>query len=243
MIDRHDNSVNRPIRRHPLVAAMLVNMVLLCAASWADQPVALSPPTLDAPKTAGPLQRIVVSGGCFWGVQAVFEHLVGVKKAVAGYAGGEKGTARYLVVSTGRTGHAESVEVSYDPQEVTLGRILQVFFSVAHDPTELNRQGPDVGTQYRSSIFYSDDSQRQIASAYIEQLNRAKVFSRPIVTRLDPLQGFYPAEDYHQDYLLKNPDQPYIVCNDIPKIRAFQRLLPDLYVGRPVTLASAGRSP
>jgi peptide-methionine (S)-S-oxide reductase len=190
---------------------------------------------VDNPKAAGPLQTAVVAGGCFWGVQGVFEHLNGVHRVVSGYAGGEKSTAEYEVVSGGQTGHAESVQITFDPNEVSYGQILQVFFSVAHDPTQLNRQGPDSGTQYRSSIFYADDSQKKIADAYIAQLGKTGAFHRPIVTRVDPLKGFYAAEDYHQDYLLIHPNDGYIVYNDLPKIRNFQHTLPTLYRGKPVT--------
>jgi peptide-methionine (S)-S-oxide reductase len=193
-------------------------------------------PQVDNPKTSGPLQTAVIAGGCFWGVQGVFEHVRGVKKVLSGYAGGEKSTAQYEVVSSGRTGHAESVQIVFDPKEVSYGELLQVYFSVAHDPTELNRQGPDIGTQYRSNIFYSDDSQKKIAEAYIAQLDKAKLFRRPIATRVDPLKGFYAAEDYHQDFLIKNPRWPYIVVNDIPKIQALQKVFPVYYQGQPVTV-------
>jgi peptide-methionine (S)-S-oxide reductase len=169
-------------------------------------------------------------------VQGVFEHLHGVRRVLSGYAGGEQGTAEYETVSTGRTGHAESVQITFDPQQVSYGEILQVFFSVAHDPTQLNRQGPDTGTQYRSAIFYGDDAQKQIAEAYIAQLQKTGAFHRPIVTRVDPLQGFYAAEGYHQDFLLHNPSDPYIVFNDLPKIRNFQKTLPALYAAKPVTV-------
>jgi len=190
-------------------------------------------PAVDNPKAAGPLQTAVIAGGCFWGVQGVFEHVRGVKKVLSGYAGGEKSTAQYELVSSGRTGHAESVQIVFDPKEVSYGELLQVYFSVAHDPTELNRQGPDKGTQYRSNIFYSDESQKKIALAYVAQLEKAKIFSRPIVTRLDPLKGFYTAEDYHQDFLIKNPRLPYIVINDLPKIQNLKKVFPVYYRGQP----------
>ncbi len=172
-------------------------------------------------------------------MQGVFEHLTGVHRVVSGYAGGERGTASYEVVSGGNTGHAESVQVTFDPQEVSYGQILQVFFSVVHDPTQLNRQGPDSGTQYRSSIFYADDSQKKVADAYIAQLSKTGAFHGTIVTRVDPLKGFYPAEAYHQDFLLHNPTYPYIVINDLPKIRNFKQTLPALYRDKPVTLTAA----
>jgi peptide-methionine (S)-S-oxide reductase len=194
------------------------------------------PPAIDNPKAAGAPQTAVLSGGCFWGVQGVFEHVRGVRKVLSGYAGGERSTADYETVSSGRTGHAESVQITFDPAEVSYGELLQVFFSVVHDPTQLNRQGPDTGTQYRSEIFYADESQEKIAQAYIAQLEKAKVFSRAIETRVDPLKGFYPAEQYHQDYLLHNPTNPYIVYNDLPKIENLRRLFPNYYQGQAVTI-------
>ncbi len=171
----------------------------------------------------------VFSGGCFWGVEAVFKHVKGVTKVVSGYAGGAADTAHYEIVSTGTTGHAESVQVTYDPSKVSYDDLLKVFFFVAHDPTELNRQGPDSGTQYRSSIFYENDAQKKMADDYIAQLDRKHAFSKPIVTKVVPLAGFYPAEDYHQNYLELHPDQPYIVYNDLPKLERFQKDLPGLY--------------
>jgi peptide-methionine (S)-S-oxide reductase len=171
----------------------------------------------------------VLAGGCFWGVDAVFKHVKGVKQVVSGYSGGDSKTAEYEVVSTGRTGHAESVKITFDPSKVTYSQLLRVFFSVATDPTQLNRQGPDVGTQYRSVIFYVSDEQKQIALAYIEQLNKARVFSGPIVTQVVPFDRFYAAEPYHQDYLAQHPDDPYIVYNDLPKLRALQKEFPGSY--------------
>jgi peptide-methionine (S)-S-oxide reductase len=171
----------------------------------------------------------VFSGGCFWGVDAVFKHVKGVNKVVSGYAGGAANTAQYETVSTGKTGHAESVQVTYDPSKVSYDDLLKVFFLVAHDPTELNRQGPDSGTQYRSSIFYESDAQKKMADDYIAQLDQKHAFSGPIVTKVVPLTGFYPAEDYHQNYLELHPDQPYIVFNDLPKLEQFQKDLPGLY--------------
>jgi peptide-methionine (S)-S-oxide reductase len=202
----------------------------------AEAPVVIPAAAYDVPKAPGPLQTAVLSGGCFWGVQGVFEHLIGVHQVLSGYAGGAKNTASYEVVSSGSTGHAESVQITYDPQQVSYGQILQVYFSVAHNPTQLNRQGPDVGTQYRSAIFYANDVQKKVAESYIAQLGKASAFGGPIVTQLTPLQGFYPAEGYHQDYLLLNPTNPYIVYNDLPKIRNFQRLLPVLYQAKAVTV-------
>jgi peptide-methionine (S)-S-oxide reductase len=208
------------------------------AACAAEAPVAIPAAATDLPKAAGPEQTAVLSGGCFWGVQGVFEHLGGVRRVISGYAGGERSSASYETVSTGSTGHAESVQITFDPSKVSYGEILQVFFSVAHDPTQLNRQGPDTGTQYRSEIWYANDSQKKVADAYIAQLGKTGAFHSAIVTRVDPLKGFYPAEGYHQDYLLHNPSNPYIAFNDLPKIRNFQRLLPTLYRDKPVTVAA-----
>jgi peptide-methionine (S)-S-oxide reductase len=192
----------------------------------------LPPPTQDVAASSAATQTAVFAGGCFWGVEAVFRHTKGVKSAVSGYAGGPAGSATYESVSTGRTGHAESVLVTYDPKQVSYGTLLQVFFSVAHDPTELNRQGPDVGTQYRSAIFTADDEQGRVARAYIAQLDAGKAYPRPIVTEVTPLAKFYPAEAYHQDYLARHPDQPYIVYNDLPKLAQLQRQYPSWYVGK-----------
>jgi peptide-methionine (S)-S-oxide reductase len=222
-------------RFHASAAAVLLTMAGLFSGCSAG-PVPIPAPAVDSPKASGPLQVAVLAGGCFWGTQGVFEHLTGVKRVLSGYAGGAKETAQYETVSDGFSGHAESVQILFDPQQVSYGQILQVFFSVAHDPTQLNRQGPDSGTQYRSAIFYADDTQKKIAQAYIAQLQKSGAFRSSIVTRVDPLQGFYPAEDYHQDYLLRNPRDTYIVFNDLPKIRAFQRVLPALYQGEPVTV-------
>jgi peptide-methionine (S)-S-oxide reductase len=200
----------------------------------AEAPVVIAPPAIDNPKTAGPTQTAVLSGGCFWGVQGVFEHVRGVQRVIAGYAGGDKATAQYETVSSGTTGHAESVKITFDPAQISFGQILQIAFSVVYDPTQLNRQGPDVGSQYRSEIFYADDTQKRIAEAYIDQLDKSHAFARAIVTRVDPLRGFYAAEGYHQDYLIHNPSVPYIAFNDIPKLENFKRTFPELYSGRPV---------
>jgi peptide-methionine (S)-S-oxide reductase len=184
---------------------------------------------IGAAKTA---QTAVVAGGCFWGIQAVFEHVKGVISATSGYTGGDANTAQYEVVGTGETGHAESVKIVYDPSQITYGQLLRVFFSVAHDPTQSNRQGPDVGSQYRSVLFYANDEQKQIAEAYIAQLTQAKIFSHPIVTQVVPLKVFYPAEAYHQDYAAHHPDNPYIVYNDAPKVAHLQQEFPALYTGK-----------
>ncbi len=207
----------------------------------AETAVVIPPPATDASAAAGTLQTAVLAGGCFWGVQAVFQHTKGVTKALSGYAGGQKDTAHYEMVGTGRTGHAESVSITYDPQQISYGKILQIYFSVAHNPTELNRQGPDFGTQYRSAIFYADDEQKRIASAYIAQLQAAHVFGSPIVTKLEPLSGFYPAEDYHQDFLVLHPSYPYIVFNDLPKLENLKQAFPDYYRATPVTVMASSR--
>jgi peptide-methionine (S)-S-oxide reductase len=196
--------------------------------------VIIAPPALDNPKAPGPPQTAVLAGGCFWGVQGVFEHVRGVQKVIAGYAGGDSVSADYETVSSGTTGHAESVKIVFDPAQVSYGQLLQVAFSVVHDPTQLNRQGPDVGSQYRSAVFYADETQKKIAEAYISQLEKAHAYSRTIVTRVDPLKGFYAAEAYHQDYLYYNPNVPYIAVFDIPKVENFKRTFPELYSGRPV---------
>jgi peptide-methionine (S)-S-oxide reductase len=191
-------------------------------------------PTLDDIKLAGKPQTAVLAGGCFWGMQAVFEHLKGVRRVLAGYSGGSAATAHYAMVGGGTTGHAESVQIIFDPRELSYGDILRVYFSVAHDPTELNRQGPDEGVRYRSQIFYADARQQAIAQAYIAQLQQAGMFPQPIVTQLAPLKGFYRAENYQQDFLVRNTDYDYIVQNDLPKIANLQRLYPQLYRAQPV---------
>ena len=195
--------------------------------------VAIPSPSVDAPlaPTKGQ-QTAVLAGGCFWGIQAVFERLKGVIRATSGYSGGSADTAQYEKVSTGRTGHAEAVQVTYDPSQISYGQILKVFFSVAHDPTQLNQQGPDVGTQYRSAIFYSSDEQKKIEEAYVEQLNRAKVFPKTIATQIVGLKAFYPAEDYHQGYADNHPENLYIVINDLPKVEHLQKQFPELYVDK-----------
>jgi peptide-methionine (S)-S-oxide reductase len=195
-----------------------------------------SPLVDTAPAEATRPQVAVFAGGCFWGLQGMFEHVRGVNKVVAGYAGGDKATAHYEMVGTETTGHAESVEITFDPKQVSYGQLLRLFFSVAHDPTQLNRQGPDSGPSYRSEIFFASPAQERIAHAYVRQLTEAKVFPLPIVTKIEPLKAFYPAEDYHQDYLIHHPTQPYIVFNDIPKIEALKRTYPSLYREQPVML-------
>lgn len=227
-----------------LAALMLIPLFGFTASivKAAEPAVAISPPTVDqAAPAGGVLQTAVLAGGCFWGMQAVYQHTKGVTQAVSGYAGGQKDTAHYEEVGTGRTGHAESVSVTFDPQQISYGKILQIYFSVAHNPTELNRQGPDSGTQYRSAIFFANDDQKRIASAYIAQLGQAHAFSAPIVTKLEPLAGFYPAEDYHQDFAVVHPNYPYIVFNDLPKVDNLKRLFADVYRDTPVTVMAANR--
>ena len=215
----------------PVLAIVGIIGMLGCNAATAA--VKIPDPAVDAPlATAKGEQTMVVSGGCFWGIQAVFQHVKGVKRATSGYAGGAANTAHYEMVSSGRTGHAESVQVIFDPSRITYGQLLKVFFSVAHDPTELNRQGPDTGTQYRSAIFYSDPDQQRIAQAYIDQLNQAKVFPDPIVTEVVALNAFYPAEGYHQDYATLHPNEPYIMINDLPKVANLRKEFPNLYLSK-----------
>jgi peptide-methionine (S)-S-oxide reductase len=236
-----NTTAGRTMRVSPLrrAALLLCTFALTACAFGAEPATVIPPPAVDNPKTAGPLQTAVLAGGCFWGVQGVYQHVRGVRSVLSGYAGGEKSTAQYHTVGTGRTGHAESVQIQFDPQQVSYGELLQIYFSVAHDPTQLNRQGPDTGTQYRSTIFYTDDSQKKIAQAYIAQLDKAKVFDRPIVTTVSPNTGFYVAEDYHQDYLVRNPNNPYIVFNDLPKVRNLEKMFPKAWRTTPVTAFAA----
>jgi peptide-methionine (S)-S-oxide reductase len=215
---------------------LLLSAALLICGMTAAQSVTLPDSALDTASanlisTAGnpQSQTIVLAGGCFWGIQAVFQHLKGVSQAVSGYAGGSADTARYDMVSSGTTGHAESVQITYDPARISLGKILKVYFSVAHDPTELNRQGPDSGSQYRSEIFFTTPEQEKIAKAYIKQLQKAAVFSAPIVTKVEFLQDFYAAEGYHQNFAALHPNNPYIVINDLPKVAKLQKEFPELY--------------
>jgi len=226
----------------------LVGLAALAGVSFsatsAEEAHKIPPPALDEPAAAANSEVAVVAGGCFWGVQGVFQHVDGVVSAVSGYDGGAASTAHYDMTSRGDTGHAESVRITYDPHKITYGRILQIFFSVAHDPTEFNRQGPDDGTQYRSAIFPSDAEQARVAKAYIGELDQAHAFAAPIVTTIETGRTFFPAEAYHQDFLAKNPGYPYIVINDLPKIQALKRLFPDLYRADPVLVgAKSSASP
>ncbi|MGH6878388.1 MAG: peptide-methionine (S)-S-oxide reductase MsrA [Rhizomicrobium sp.] len=231
-------TIRKWISPAPLLAAVLLLSGSCAVANEGAKP--LPAPLVDeAMAAAGATETAVLSGGCFWGMQGLFEHVRGVREVVAGYSGGAAATAQYELVSTGTTGNAESVKIVFDPKAITYGQILRVFFSVAHDPTELDRQGPDTGSQYRSDIFYRNPGQEKVARAYIAQLTRARTFEAPIVTRVDRLTGFYPAESYHQDYLIHNPGSPYIVVNDLPKIANLKAIYPALYRENPVRLAAA----
>jgi peptide-methionine (S)-S-oxide reductase len=220
---------------------MLAVLAIRNTSAAAEGGRALPAPMVDLPPGQTTSAVVVLAGGCFWGVQGVFQHVNGVTSAVSGYAGGDKRTADYESVSLGTTRHAESVQVSYDPRQISYGRLLQIFFSVAHDPTQLNRQGPDTGTQYRTAIFPASAEQAEVAKAYIAQLDQAHAFKKPIVTKIEPDRPFYPAENYHQDYLTRNPRAPYIAINDLPKIEDLKRIFPELYRATPV-LVAAGHS-
>lgn len=224
-------------------ALLTITLGVICAI-WqpfgraAEVATIIAPPALDTPAAStSTSQTAVIAGGCFWGIQGVFQHVKGVRKVVSGYAGGEKSTADYDQVSSGKTGHAESVQITFDPKEVSYGKLLQIYFSVAHDPTKLNRQGPDTGTQYRSAIFYADETQKNIAQAYVNQLNKSHAFPHEIVTRIDPIKTFYPAEGYHQDFLARNPTHSYILVNDLPKVRNLKMTFPNDYREKPVLTA------
>ena len=226
----------------PLYLVMAAAAIAVATPFWSSHASAGDldkqiPAAASDPANPAASEVAVLAGGCFWGQQGLFEHVKGVTKVVAGYAGGERATAHYALVSTSTTGHAESVQVTFDPHQVTFGQILRIYFSVAHDPTELNRQGPDEGTQYRSEVFAASPQQEAAAKAYIAQLDGAHVFSSPIATRVEPLKAFYAAEDYHQDYLVQNLDDSYIRINDLPKIAALKQVWPDFYRARPVLLA------
>jgi peptide-methionine (S)-S-oxide reductase len=224
-----------------LLALPLATGVLHMAQAQAASPAqALPPPKIDvAMPAAGKTETAVLSGGCFWGIQGVFEHVKGVNKVYSGYSGGPGSAAQYELVSTGTTGHAESVQIVFDPQEISYGEVLRIFFSVATDPTQVNMQFPDEGPQYRGEIFYADPDQKRVAEAYIRQLNEAHAFRKPIATRVDPLKGFFKAEDYHQDYLVRHPSQPYIATYDIPKVVMLREVFPERYVAKPTLVFSA----
>ncbi|MQA30745.1 MAG: peptide-methionine (S)-S-oxide reductase MsrA [Luteitalea sp.] len=218
---------------------VLAGLAIRSGPAAAEGPRALPMPAADLAPGQATSAVAVLAGGCFWGVQGVFQHVQGVTSAVSGYAGGEKRTAEYDRVGSGTTGHAEAVQVTYDPRQISYGRLLHIFFSVVHDPTELNRQGPDIGPQYRSAIFPLDAEQAEVAKAYIAQLDQAQAFKKAIVTRIEPDRPFYPAESYHQDFLTRNPRNPYIAINDLPKIEDLKGIFPDLYRAVPVLVAGA----
>jgi len=231
---------------HPMRLPLMLSALALAAAAVfcfsppaaAESAVVVPAPATDAAPSAA-TETAVLAGGCFWGVQGVFQHVQGVSAAVSGYSGGNANTAKYEAVGSGSTGHAESVSISFDPKKISYGKLLQIYFSVAHDPTELNRQGPDRGTQYRSTIFPANAEQARVAKAYIAQLNQAKTFGKPLATTVEPLKAFYPAEAYHQDFLTLNPNYPYIVINDLPKVDNLKRLFPDVYQVKPVLVGTA----
>jgi peptide-methionine (S)-S-oxide reductase len=226
--------MNIPFRKHCAALAAAFGLLAAGAAQARESAFIIPPPAVDPSKDPALQEKAVIAGGCFWGVQAVFQHVKGVTNAVSGYAGGKAGMANYDAVSSGRTGHAEAVEITYDPKQISYGQLLQIYFSVAHDPTQLNRQGPDSGTQYRSTVFPSDDSQRKVAEAYIAQLNQTGVYPKTLTTTVEPLQAFYPAEGYHQDYLVRHPYSMYIMVNDIPKVENLAKTFPDRYRDKPV---------
>ena len=221
---------------------LLAGLAIINYPAAAEAARALPLPAVDLPPAQASSAVVVLAGGCFWGVQGVFQHVNGVTNAVSGYAGGDKKTADYEIVSTGTTRHAESVQVTYDPRQISYGRLLQIFFSVAHDPTELNRQGPDTGTQYRSAIFPLNEEQAEVAKAYIAQLDQMHAFKKAIATKIEPGRTFYPAEGYHKDFLTRNPTYPYIVINDLPKIADLKRILPEVYRAAPVLVAGVQSS-
>ncbi len=236
-----------PVAVRCAVGALLTVTMLLSGCAVATSPSTVAEDArvvpaalLDVPAGQAQSDVAILAGGCFWGVQAVFQHVTGVSQALSGYAGGSRATADYETVSSGETGHAEAVQITFDPQQVSYGHLLQIYFSVAHDPTELNRQGPDVGSQYRSAIFPTSGEQARVAQAYIDQLGQAAIFKAPIVTRIEPDKTFYPAEDYHQDFLTRNPTNPYIMINDLPKIENLKRIEPNLFRANPVLVAAAG---
>jgi peptide-methionine (S)-S-oxide reductase len=235
---------DRRFRRLSLIAALAVTALFTILAPWsapsaAEDAHVIPAPTIDEQATSSASEVAVLAGGCFWGVQGVFQHVAGVTRAVSGYAGGGADTAHYEMVGTGTTGHAESVQVTFDPSKISYGQILQIYFSVAHDPTELNYQGPDMGPQYRSAIFPASEEQAHVAKAYIAQLDAAHVFGDSIVTTIEPGRTFYPAEDYHQDFLALHPTYPYIVFNDLPKVENLKRVFPKLYRDDPVLVMAA----
>jgi peptide-methionine (S)-S-oxide reductase len=241
MTQAQSTSIENMIRRTGRAVILVTALIMASALDVrAQEGIEIPSPKLDESATSARSETAILAGGCFWGVQGVFQHVDGVSNAVSGYAGGDAQTAEYGAVGSGTTGHAEAVKVTYDPHKISYGRLLQIYFSVAHDPTQLNRQGPDKGTQYRSAIFPVNETQAQIAKAYIGQLDQAKVFDAAIVTRIEPGHSFYPAEGYHQDYLTLNPTSLYIVYNDLPKVANLKRIFADLYRDDPVLVSEAG---
>jgi peptide-methionine (S)-S-oxide reductase len=234
-----ETQMSSRLSRRVVVGGALLLVAGTGLATAAEQAFVIPPPAVDELTAAGPTEVAILAGGCFWGVQGVFQHIRGVSSAISGYAGGEEKTAHYQIVGGGGTGHAESVKISFDPRQISYGRILQIYFSVVHDPTQLNRQGPDVGMQYRSAIFPNSPEQAKVAKAYIAQLNQARSYSAAIVTKIEPGKEFYAAEDYHQDYLTLHPTNPYIVHNDLPKVENLKRVFPSLYRADPVLVASS----
>ncbi|MFJ3460631.1 peptide-methionine (S)-S-oxide reductase MsrA [Achromobacter spanius] len=238
-------STHPALRRLCAALATAGGLIASTAAPAAERAFIIPPPAAEqaanAVSSPASQEKAVIAGGCFWGVQAVFQLVKGVSNAVSGYAGGQANTANYNAVSGGRTGHAEAVEITYDPKQVSYGQLLQIYFSVAHDPTQLNRQGPDHGTQYRSAVFPANDSQRKVAEAYIAQLNKTGVYPKALATTIEPLQAFYPAEDYHQDYLVRNPNSMYIVINDVPKVENLAKTFPDAWRDKPVLVSAKDR--
>jgi len=230
--------MKRLVRLSAVLVGLLVVALAIRSHPAAETARVVPLPSIDLPPGDATSAVVVLAGGCFWGVQGVYQHVNGVINAVSGYAGGEKKTADYEMVSTGRTGHAESVQVTYDPRQISFGRVLQIFFSVVHDPTEVNRQGPDTGAQYRSAIFPLTAEQARVAQAYIAQLDQAHVFRKPIATKIEMDRAFYPAEAYHQDFLVRNPRYPYIAYNDLPKIDDLKRLLPEVYRASPALVSA-----
>jgi peptide-methionine (S)-S-oxide reductase len=220
------------------IGALAISALSIAPSRAAEEAVIIPAPAADVQAADG-IQTAILAGGCFWGVQGVFQHTAGVLNAVSGYSGGAKATANYTMIGTGTTGHAEAVEIKYDPKKISYGKLLQIFFSVVHDPTQLNRQGPDSGTQYRSAIFTTSDEQKKVAEAYIAQLNAAKVYRKPIVTKIGPLDAFYAAEAYHQDYLTLHPNQPYIAYNDIPKVENLKKIFAENYIEKPTLVSNA----
>ena len=232
--------VKLPLVQFGLAAFVVIGANAGLRMAAAEEGPAIPPPAVQAATPETGSETAVFAGGCFWGVQGVFQHVIGVRNAVSGYAGGKAETAKYRLIGTGRTGHAEAVRITYDPRQVSYGQLMQIYFSVAHDPTELDRQGPDVGPQYRSTVFPADAAQAFAARAYIAQLNGAKVFDAPIATTIEPGRDFYPAEDEHQDFMAKHPAHPYILAHDAPKIENLKRLFPDRYRAEPVLVARSG---